>query len=219
MSEKGIRIINYDDPHIRKLGGKNGDSAVGFAVTSVGRRCKPEVRATRIVSLGESGMRFTLHINTWRRRITIPSTGMHNVSNCAAAAAIATAAGVDPEIIVQGLARFRSYDKRMEISRLPGGINVVNDTYNANPSSMAAALKTVITYGRDCRRIVALGDMFELGDGAVQAHRSIGALVAELGYDFMAVTGDFAGEVAETAQRSGMDSNRTRVGRDTGCRC
>ena len=216
MSARGIRVINCDDPHIRKLGGENGNNVIGFAVTPVGRRLQPEVRATRIISLGEVGMRFTLHINKWRKRFTTPATGTHNVSNCSAAAAIATAAGLDPEIIVQGLARFKSYDKRMEISGLPGEINVVNDAYNANPSSMKAALKTVATFGRNCRRAVALGDMFELGEGARQAHRMIGSLVAELGYDFMAVTGDFAAEVAESAERSGMERSRVMVCKDTG---
>ncbi|MDH3330003.1 MAG: UDP-N-acetylmuramoyl-tripeptide--D-alanyl-D-alanine ligase, partial [Desulfobulbaceae bacterium] len=135
-------------------------------------------------------------------------TGEHNVANCAAAAAIATAAGVDPEVIVGGLIRFRAADKRLQISHLPGGVNVLNDSYNANPSSMTAALRTVSGFGRDCRRIAALGDMLELGDGAVESHRKIGSLVAELGFDFLAVTGNFAGVVLQAARKAGMEKNR-----------
>jgi murE/murF fusion protein len=204
MADRGIRVINYDDPHVWKLGGGHGNSVVGFAVTSVGRRRKPAVRATRIISLGEKGMRFTLQVYGWKKRITVSATGAHNVANCAAAAAIAIAAGVDPEVVARGLARYRSGDKRLEIINLAGGIKVVNESYNANPASMAAALRTVAGFGTNCRRGALLGDMFELGQGAVEAHRGIGKLVAQLGYDYLVVTGEFGATVAETARQSGM---------------
>jgi murE/murF fusion protein len=149
-------------------------------------------------------MRFTLHIDNWKKRITVPAPGMHNVSNCAAAAAIAHAAGIEPETIVAALADYRSVDKRMQFMSLPGGIQVLNDCYNANPASMAAALHTLSSFGTDCRRIALLGDMLELGAGAVQAHEQIGDLVAELGYDQLAVTGAFAGNIAGGARDRGM---------------
>ena len=118
-------------------------------------------------------MRFTLHINDgvkdWKQRILVPAPGEHNVSNCAAAAAIAHAAGVDNETIVIGLTNYTSVDKRMQFMTLPGGIQVVNDCYNANPASMAAALQTVSGFGADCRRIALLGDMLELGEDSVGA--------------------------------------------------
>jgi murE/murF fusion protein len=214
MSDQGIRIINCDDPHVRKLGVGYGNNVIGFAVTPIGRRCKPAVRATRINSLGEAGMRFTLHVNKWQKRFTIPATGTHNVANCAAAAAIATAAGVAPEIIARGLARYSSGDKRLQIVDLPGGIHVVNDSYNANPASMAAALRTVIGFGRKCRRVALLGDMFELGEGAVEAHSGVGALVAELGFDYLGVTGEFAAAVAKMASLSGMKKSRIKICKD-----
>jgi MurE/MurF fusion protein len=216
MSGRGIRVINYDDPHIRSFGGEYGNNVIGFAVTPDGRRYHPQIRATRIRSLGVEGMRFTLHIGDWRQRITVPATGAHNVANCAAAAAIATAGGVEPEIIVRGLLLYRSGDKRLQISELPGGINVLNDSYNANPSSMAAALRTVMDFGRDCRRIAALGDMLELGESSVAAHRQIGALAAVVGIDYLAVTGSFAGTVAEAACRAGMKKNRIKQCGSTG---
>ncbi|MFA5716361.1 MAG: UDP-N-acetylmuramoyl-L-alanyl-D-glutamate--2,6-diaminopimelate ligase [Desulfobulbaceae bacterium] len=210
MSDRGVRVINCDDPHIRPFGGKNGNNVIGFAVTPDGRRYHPQVRATRIHGLGEAGMRFTLHIGEWRRRITVPAAGAHNVANCAAAAAIAVAGGVAPETIVHGLLQYRCGDKRLQISQLPGGLNVLNDSYNANPASMAAALRTVMGFGRDCLRIAALGDMLELGESSEEAHRGIGALAAELGIDYLAVTGDFAGTVAEAARKAGMGKNRIK---------
>lgn len=213
ISVGGIRIINYDDPLVRNLvgGGEHGNTVIGFAVTSDGRRFKPVVRATRITSLGEAGMRFTLHIHNWQKRFTIPAAGTHNVANCAAAAAIATAGGITPEIIIRGLARYRSGDKRLQIVDLPGGIHAVNDSYNANPASMAAALRTVIRFGGKCRRVALLGDMLELGAGAAEAHQGIGALVAELGFDYLGVTGEFAPAVAGMAAQSGMKQSAIRI--------
>ena len=214
MSDKGINVVNYDDPHVRRLGGLHGNNIVSYAVTSVGRRSNPVVRATRVVSQGEGGMRFTLHINTWKKRITIPATGSHNVANSAAAAAIATAAGVAPETIVKGLLRYRHGDKRMQLVDLPGGINVVNDSYNANPASMTAALQTVKGFGKDCRHVALLGDMFELGKSGSEAHRKIGKLAAELDYDYLGVTGEFAGTVADQAVQAGMQKSRVKVCKD-----
>ncbi|GAB4332351.1 MAG: bifunctional UDP-N-acetylmuramoyl-L-alanyl-D-glutamate--2,6-diaminopimel ate ligase MurE/UDP-N-acetylmuramoyl-tripeptide--D-alanyl-D-alanine ligase MurF [Desulfobulbaceae bacterium] len=208
MAGRGVLVVNCDDPHVRRLGGEHGNHVIGFAVTPHGRRFDPLVRATRITSLGERGMRFTLHIGGWHHRFTVAAAGEHNVANCAAAAALATAAGVAPEVIVRGLSRYTPADKRLEITRLPGGLNVVNDAYNANPSSMAAALKTVIGFGEGCRRVALLGDMLELGADAVRAHRETGKLVARLGYDYLGVTGSFAPRIAEGAMNGGMDASR-----------
>jgi murE/murF fusion protein len=211
MSDQGVRVVNFDDPLVRKLRGAYGDNIIGFAVTPDGRRFKPAISATRIVNLGEAGMRFTLHINRWRKRLTIPATGAHNVANCAAAAAIATAAGIAPEIIANGLVSYSSGDKRLQLVDLPGGVQVVNDSYNANPASMAAALKTVIKFGKRCKRVALLGDMFELGQSADKAHRELGTLVAELGFDYLGVTGKFAGTVAGMAVKSGMEKSTIKT--------
>ena len=90
---------------------------------------------------------------------------------------------------------------------LPGGLRVLNDSYNANPASMAAALKTVATFGTGCRRVAALGDMLELGDQAAEEHRKIGRMVADLGYDMLAVTGTMSSEVVAGARERGMDKD------------
>ncbi|MCI5222819.1 MAG: UDP-N-acetylmuramoyl-L-alanyl-D-glutamate--2,6-diaminopimelate ligase, partial [Candidatus Electrothrix sp. AR4] len=134
-----VAVVNYDDPHVRKLP-KHSENIIGFSCTPAGRRCKPAVRATRIVDCGEDGMRFTLHIQDWQQRISVPAPGIHNVSNCLAATALSYAAGVAPETIITTLSNFQSTDKRMQMSTLPGGVRVLNDCYNANPASMAAAL-------------------------------------------------------------------------------
>ncbi len=210
-----VRIINYDDPEVVRLASRYQGRTIGYGVTASGRRHKPLVRVTRITGLGAKGTRFTLHIGDWKKRITLAVPGTHNVHNAAAAAAICTAAGVDEESIVKGLTLHQNVDKRMEFMNLPGGLRVLNDSYNANPSSMAAALKTVASFGTDCRKVAALGDMLELGENAVSAHRQIGRLAAELGYDMLAVTGEFSPEVARGAREGGMAKDQVVVLADT----
>jgi murE/murF fusion protein len=212
MRPEAIRVVNCDDGHVRAQARLSGGAQIGYAVTPTGRRHNPLVRVTRQENLGERGMRFTLHVGQWSCRITVPVLGSHNVGNCAAAAAIAHAAGIAPEIIILGLQQYApSVDKRLAISELPGGLKVVNDTYNANPASMAAGLRTVAAFGSNCRRVAALGDMLELGSASADLHAGIGALAANLGYDRLLLTGAHASNVAQAALAGGMSSEDVQV--------
>jgi murE/murF fusion protein len=214
MRPDTVAVVNYDDPHVRRLP-KQSENIIGFSCTATGRRYNPLVRATRILDGGARGMRFTLHIGDWQDRINILAPGIHTISNCLAAAAMAYAGGVAPETISAALSEFQSTDKRMQMMTLPGGVRVLNDCYNANPASMAAALRTVGSFGHDCRRIALLGDMLELGAEAEAAHIEVGRQAAELGYDHLAVTGSFAGQMAQGACRAGMAEERVHVFADT----
>ncbi len=204
MERDGVLVVNNDDPLVVRQARRHRGRRTGYAVTPAGRRRKPEVRVTRVTGLGEKGSRITLHVGGWKTRFLLPAPGEHNVANGAAAAAIAHAAGIDPECIVAGLAGFSTIDKRMECVRVPGGLRVVNDSYNANPSSMAAALKTMAGFSSGSRRIAALGDMLELGSTSGEAHRRIGRLAAELGYDLLAVTGEYRQDIVTGAREAGM---------------
>ncbi|PIE56031.1 MAG: UDP-N-acetylmuramoyl-L-alanyl-D-glutamate--2,6-diaminopimelate ligase [Desulfobulbus propionicus] len=196
--------VNLDDPLVRELVGDDNREVITYAANKKGRRLHPRVRATRIVSQDERGTRFTLHVDDWSRRFTLPVPGLHNVSNSLAAAALAVAAGVSGEEIVAGLAHYRGMENRLMISTLPGGLHVVNDAYNANPASMAAALETVAGFAAGGRRVAALGEMLELGPAAEAAHRRLGEQVAALGFDTLLITGPSAEIVAEAAQEAGL---------------
>ncbi len=214
MRSDTVAVVNYDDPYVRRLP-KKSEKIIGFSCTATGRRYNPVVRATHVLDGGARGMRFTLHIEDWQERINIQTPGMHNISNCLAAAAMAYAGGVVPETIIAALSDFQSTDKRMEMMTLPGGVRVLNDCYNANPASMVAALRTVSGFGQDCQRIALLGDMLELGDEAEASHIEIGRQAAELGYDHLAVTGSFAGQIAQGAYRAGMAEEQVHIFADT----
>lgn len=213
MRIDAVRVVNCDDPHVRAQARKAGGVQIGFAVTPAGRKHHPLVRATHLENLGERGMRFTLHIGpSWRRRITVPVFGTHNVSNCAAAAAIAHGADIGSEVIVRGLEQYApAVDKRLAMSELPGGLKVVNDSYNANPASMAAGLRTAVAFGTNCRHVAALGDMLELGPSSAQLHAGIGALAASLGYDRLLITGAQAAHMAEAALAGGMRPEEVQI--------
>ncbi|HHD64657.1 MAG TPA: UDP-N-acetylmuramyl-tripeptide synthetase [Desulfobulbaceae bacterium] len=215
LKDDAVFVVNYDDPLVVKLAGKYRGVKIGYAVTSAGRRRGPVVRVTRITGLGEAGSRFTLRIGDWQERLHLPVPGIHNIHNAAAAAAIAHAAGVDTRSIVQGLVHFQNVDNRMQFMQVGGGLRVLNDSYNANPSSMAAALRTVATFTPKYRRVAALGDMLELGENAAAAHREVGRLTASLGYDMLAVTGEYRAQVIAGAREGGMPGERVMSFVDT----
>ncbi len=219
MGPAGIKVVNYDDALIRKMVKGDKGRLIGFAVTPAGRRYNPEVTATRIADKGQQGSRFTLTLSGHlKARVCLQVPGVHNVSNAAAAAAIAVAAGLPLKTIVQGLESYQAFDKRMAVLTLSCGLRVVNDTYNANPSSMAAALQTVASFDIDTpetKRVAVLGDMLELGTAAESAHQQIGELVAKQGYDLLAVTGEFAATVAQGAVAKGMSPDQVHVFTET----
>lgn len=199
MKAWGTLVVNADDVRVRKLARRLRHRKVSF-----GRSSNAKVRATRIVSLGEEGMRFTLHIGPWSGRLRIVSLGAHNVMNALAAAAMAHAVGLAPAEIVAGLASHRPYDKRMQISVLPSGLKLINDAYNANPSSMLAALEAVRSLKNRQRIVAVLGDMLELGSHSVAAHRLVGENAARLHFDYLLAVGEFAGELVAGARQVGM---------------
>lgn len=205
MKAWGTLVVNADDVRVRKLVRRLRHRKISF-----GRSTSATVRATRILSLGEQGMRFTLHIGPWNERVSIVSLGAHNVMNSLAAAAMAHAVGLPPAEIAAGLASHRPYDKRMQISVLPSGLKLINDAYNANPSSMLAALEAVHNLKAGQRIVAVLGDMLELGSHSVAAHRLVGENAARLKFDYLLAVGEFAGELMTGACQAGMTAKQAQ---------
>ena len=151
------------------------------------------MRAERVTALGERGFAFDLvrggdaHRGAGRR-----ASADSTVPNALAAAAAALAAGASLGDVAEGLARYQPVGGRMERVALPRNIILINDTYNANPQSMQIALESLAKLKGPSRGIAVLGDMGELGDAALEAHRATGKLVAELGLDHLFALGQFA---------------------------
>src|SRR5438094_302769 len=141
-------------------------------------------------------------------RLTVP--GRHNVTNALAAAAAAPALGVDLAAVQAGLEAFQPPGMRMEVTQLPTGVTVLNDAYNANPASMAAALSTLAA-SRGRRRLAALGEMRELGEEAPRAHRELGAAAAGARLDALFLLGPHAAEVRAGAEAAGLPAERITI--------
>lgn len=137
-------------------------------------------------------------------RIRLASPARFMVSNALAASGAALAAGAGMEQIRKGLQTFRPVSGRMEITHPGREITLINDSYNANPGSMAAALALVKSRPDTAPALAILGDMLELGDAAAKCHRDIGALVCDAGVDRLYAVGPMAGHVVNGAVQAGM---------------
>ncbi len=206
LKAEATLVVNLDEPLLREMACRYPQARITF-----GRHRQAQVRATGIRSGSARGISFILHLGAEECRVRLHCVGRHNVQNALAAAALAWGAGAGLEDIRLGLEDFTPYDKRLQIETLPNGIRVVNDTYNANPASMLAALETVQGLRRGHRAVVVLGDMLELGRESLAAHRFIGGTVARLCFDELLAFGGYAAELVTAARQAGMAPERCRA--------
>jgi len=209
LAPDATAVLNADDPLVMGQAPRTRGRVLSF-----GRSAAADVRAEHVVSLGERGFAFDLVTGEGRSAIRVASLGEVAVCNALAAAAAALAAGAKLGQAAEGLARLEPVHGRMERVSLARNVILINDTYNANPQSMEVALRSLASLKGASRGIAVLGDMGELGETAEQAHRLTGALVAELGLDFLFALGAHAGTTAAGALAGGMDPARVHVGRD-----
>lgn len=201
-------VVNLNDPLISSFAGNYNQEKFTFSASGDGQEQGAQVFATD-VSLTDSGCaRFRLHIKDDKVDITLGVAGLHNVENGLAAAAMAYLAGASMSDIAYGLQAVRSVDKRMEKIVAKNGCSILNDTYNANPASMKAGLKTLCGFTTG-KRIAILGDMFELGDVSAHSHYEIGCFAANQGVDSLVVAGEFSADVVRGARDCGMEKSRT----------
>ena len=168
----------------------------------------PGVWATDPVTGANGCYSFALHARPEtgpeaQVEVELRVTGRHQVGNAVAAAGAALAVGLDVEAVGSALSAAGSRSRwRMEVHHRADGVTVINDSYNANPDSMRAAIATLAEFGgRGGRRTWAvLGDMLELGDSAEAEHEAIGRFVAELGIDQLVAVGEYAERLADGAE-------------------
>jgi UDP-N-acetylmuramoyl-tripeptide--D-alanyl-D-alanine ligase len=140
--------------------------------------------------------RFTLHASLGSVAVELALAGRHNVHNALAAAAAALAAGATLAQVAAGLASMRAVDGRLQFRLASGGAWLIDDSYNANPSSVSAALGVLAEL--QGRRWLALGDMAELGAHAEASHREIGAQARAAGVERLYTFGALAALAAES---------------------
>ena len=203
-------IINLDDPRVALLAGKYPQKRLTFAVHAGQGAAVPDFYASELFFASGGAITFTLHHRGERVPVHLFTAGEHNVANALAAAAIAAAAGAGLAEIASGLGDYRPPAKRMEMLASPLGPTILNDSYNANPASMAAGLRTVRQLARGLA-LAIVGDMRELGQAAPAAHFEIGRLAGELSIDYLAVVGEHRAEVRRGAVSGGLPAERVRV--------
>lgn len=149
------------------------------------------------------GVRFTLCADGHRAEAELPVPGIHMVSNALLAVAAGRVFGIPLEDCAAGLRTLRLTKGRLE-QKIIRGIHILDDTYNANPDSMAAALRTLATMPAAGRRIAVLGRMGELGAESERGHRSVGEVAVREGIDILIGVGEEAKWITETAWRGGI---------------
>jgi UDP-N-acetylmuramoyl-tripeptide--D-alanyl-D-alanine ligase len=210
LPEDGVAVLNADDPVVRSFAARTP----ARRIVMYGNAPDAQVHA-EAVDIGRSNglAEFDLVTPDGSVRVKLPVAGAHMVSDALAAAAVGWASGVSLEATARGLAGARMSGGRMEATEA-GGIRIVNDSYNANPASMASALSAARWMAGDGRCIAVLGYMAELGPIATAEHERVGSLVAELGVDLLIVVGEEARAIATGARRAGMDHDRIRLCED-----
>ncbi len=191
MRPTATAIVNAEDAQVSALGAAFAGRVVRFGAGT-------DVSADAVTCDDRGAAAFTLHLGPTAIGVRLRIPGRHNVLNALAAAAAASAVGIGPAAICAGLEAAVSVGSRMRVVTLENGITVVDDSYNANPASMAAALRS-LAEAPATRRIAVLGDMLELGAASVEQHRAVGRLAGAVGLAALYVHGDFASETAAGA--------------------
>jgi UDP-N-acetylmuramoyl-tripeptide--D-alanyl-D-alanine ligase len=210
LPEDGVAVLNADDPVVRSFAGRTR----ARRIVMFGSAPDAQVRAEAVdIGRGSGLAEFDLVTPGGSARVKLPVPGAHMVSNALAAAAVGWATGVSLEATARGLASAPMSGGRMEATEA-GGIRILNDSYNANPASMQAAIRAARSMAGDSRCIAVLGYMAELGPIADAEHERVGALAAELGVDALIVVGEEARAIAIGARRAGMDDGRIQLCED-----
>ena len=194
---QGTVILNADDPFSQGIAAR-ATAKVVFAGTTGGT-----VRANEI-SQSADGSEFTILEGAHRCRAQLPVAGLHMVQNALLAIAAGRAFGLSIEECAAGLAAAPLTKARLQIKEI-GGVQFLDDSYNANPDSMKAALRTLVELDTEGKRIAVLGEMRELGVESERGHREVGETAATLGVDRLITIGDAAQLIAEGARTAGLD--------------
>ncbi|ONI70563.1 UDP-N-acetylmuramoyl-tripeptide--D-alanyl-D-alanine ligase [Actinosynnema sp. ALI-1.44] len=201
LPEDGVAILNADDPLVKAMA-----SRTKARVVFVGESPDAHIRAENIVLDSEARASFRLVTPQGDADVTLALHGPHHVGNALSAAAVALELGATPAEVAERLSQAKRVSaRRMDVTTRPDGVTVVNDSYNANPDSVKAALKSVAEIARreNRRTWAVLGTMADLGAEHVAAHDEIGRFVVRLDINRLVVVGDQARAMHQGAHLEG----------------
>ena len=197
IGPQGSIILNADDPFSKNIATRTHAKII-FAGTTAGT-----IRAGEITQSAH-GSDFTILEGAHRCRAQLPVPGLHMVQNAMLAVAAGRLFGLSLEEAAAGLVAAPLAKARLQIRQI-NGVQFIDDSYNANPDSMKAALRTLVELDADGKRIAVLGEMRELGKESARGHREVGETAAELGVDQLIAIGDMGAAIAEAAQQAGLE--------------
>lgn len=198
LGADGIAVLNADDARVASMARDCAGRVVTYGVAPTAT-----VRAVGEVIDGETGLRFALEVAGRRVPVALTLGGRHNVTNALAAAAVGVALKLDLEDVARGLGEARAPARRGQWV-VAGDVTILDDTYNASPTSVRAALQMLSARRRGRRAVVVLGDMLELGAMTDEAHREMGREVAALPADEFVGIGRAAALAVEAARTAGI---------------
>ena len=195
---EGVAILNFDDPWVRKMEEKTKARVFFYGLS-------PEATlwADNVVGLGLEGIRFRLHYRGETLHVKIPLIGRHSVHTALRAAAVGLADGMNWQEILEGLSQGHT-QLRLAAVRSQTGALLLDDTYNASPESMLAALNLLDEL--DGRKVAVLGDMLELGPYERTGHELVGLRAAQV-VSMLLTLGEKAHMIGDAARRAGMKRN------------
>jgi UDP-N-acetylmuramoyl-tripeptide--D-alanyl-D-alanine ligase len=195
-----VLVANADDPRIAARSRVFAGRVVTFGINQ-----PAEVRATTVEERGLEGTSAVVRTPIGDVDIETPLLGLGNLANVLAATAVALQFDISLDDIRSRAAMLRPAHRRGELLRLPGGVTLIDDSYNSSPAALRRALHTLQTATGSARKVAVLGEMLELGSHAVRLHEECGAAAAGAGLDWViAVGGSAARALADAAVRAGM---------------
>ena len=190
LSADGVAVLNGDDEWLNRV-------CLPQEIVTVGTMAHCAARVTDVVDRGIDGVNCVVTTNKARYELQIPAPGAHMIYPASTAVAVGEALGMSAEEITRGVAAYEPAGSRMRVVRLSGNRRLLDDCYNAGPQSMAASLR--VLGSSEGNTVAVLGDMAELGELTVSAHREMGALAKELGIGKVIAVGRKAKDLADAA--------------------
>ncbi len=203
LREQGCAILNADEPLLTPYFKNIGSKLVTYGFSN-----QAALRCTAVKGRGREKAASFEQDGYETLELAVPLPGRHNIYNLMAAVAVARELGLDNSEIARGLRNLELTAMRLEMVMIAAGYTVINDAYNASPTSMAAALDVLAEEAGGAKKIVVLGDMLELGGLESEGHMGIGRLVAAGSIYALVLLGKRARLIGEGAREAGYPADR-----------
>ena len=204
LAPDSVAVVNLDDPMISRFAERVKARKITFSITNA----EADVSICSPVEVSEGKTTFRIKTGGMEIPVSLPVMGVHYARNALAATAAALSAGAEPEDVAAGLACVPRVAQRMRCVRLGDGTVLVDDTYNANPASMIAALEAVLGASSPDPFVAVLGEMFELGPESPRLHFEVGRAFGAAKPARLVALGDLGLELLRGARDAGLDSSR-----------